>query len=389
MSESSTGKADPGVLGLERYRARLGFWQAIWATLITGGVAVAIPAAVETYKARLDRDKAREERILKEKEIELKGKEIEGKLIDSHQQYISNFLTTALNQDIELRIRFSEYFSYVSDSSRDGWKNFRERLEQRREDTRSQIHQKEKDLAQLRTSSNKLTVEQQTNLEKLERELNWLYAELGYVRKDSNVSAPAVTPTSVTTDPVSIISENEEIFRGMTIDPRRAGNIDDIVGRIVATEARKQYEAVEQATGVPWFAVGIYHHLEAGGNFKTHLNGDPLTARTTHVPQGRPSDGGPPFSWEASAIDLIQLSGIGRDPKLFSSIGGMLYLLERIDGLGYRRVGARSPAIWGCTNAYTRGRFVTDGKFDPNALSTQCGAAPILKVMIDRMIVRL
>jgi len=382
MSESSTGKGDPGVLGLERYRARLGFWQAIWATLITGGVAVAIPAAVETYKARLDRDKAREERILKEKEIE-------GKIIDQHQQYISNFLNTALNQDIELRIRFSEYFSYVSDSSRDGWKNFRERLEKRREDTRSQIHQNENDLAQLRTSSNKLTVEQQTRLEKLERELNWLYAELGYVRKDSNVSAPAVTPTSVATDPVSIIAENEEIFRGMTIDSRGAGNIDGIVGRIVATEARKQYEAVERATGVPWFAVGIYHHLEAGGNFRTHLNGDPLTARTTHVPQGRPPDGEPPFSWEASAVDLIQLSGIGRDPKLFSSIGGMLYLLERIDGLGYRRVGARSPAIWGCTNAYTRGKFVADGKFDPNVADKQCGAAPILKVMIDRMIVHL
>jgi lysozyme family protein len=177
-------------------------------------------------------------------------------------------------------------------------------------------------------------------------------------------------------------------FSAVTIDPRRTSNIDDIVGRIVATEARKQYEAVERVTGVPWFAVGIYHHLEADGNFKTHLNGDPLTARTTHVPQGRPPGGDPPFEWEASAIDLIQLSGIGRDPKSFFSIGGMLYLLERISGLGYRRNGVRSPVIWGCTNAYTRGRFLADGIFDPNAVSLQCGAAPILKVMIDRMIVQ-
>jgi hypothetical protein len=71
------------------------------------------------------------------------------------------------------------------------------------------------------------------------------------------------------------------------------------------------------------------------------------------------------------------LSGISRDPKLFSSIGGMLYLLERVTHyLGLQE----------CVHAW---KVVTDGKFDPNAVSTQCGAAPILKMMIDWMIVRL
>jgi hypothetical protein len=88
-------------LNFERYRTRLGFWQVIWGTLISGGVAVAIPAAVDAYKARLEIQKSVEDQ-------KLKAKEIEGKILDSHQQYISNFLNTALNQDIELRIRFSE-----------------------------------------------------------------------------------------------------------------------------------------------------------------------------------------------------------------------------------------------------------------------------------------
>ncbi len=40
---------------------RLGFWQAIWGTLISGGVAVAIPAAVDAYKAQLDLQKAQQD----------------------------------------------------------------------------------------------------------------------------------------------------------------------------------------------------------------------------------------------------------------------------------------------------------------------------------------
>ena len=96
-----------GELRLRGYQARLGFWQALWGTIITGGVAVAIPAAVDSYKAY-------QERRLKEQDIALKDKELQGKILDSHQLYISNFLSTALNQDIELRIRFAEYFIAIA-----------------------------------------------------------------------------------------------------------------------------------------------------------------------------------------------------------------------------------------------------------------------------------
>ncbi|MDQ3815011.1 MAG: hypothetical protein M3347_13810, partial [Armatimonadota bacterium] len=35
---------------------------------------------------------------------------------------------------------------------------------------------------------------------------------------------------------------------------------------------------------------------------------------------------------------------------------------------------------------YTKGKFVADGVFDPNAVSKQCGAAVLLRRMIDREI---
>src|SRR5262249_25174648 len=152
MSDSTP---NAGLLSLDRYRARLGFWQAIWGTLITGGVAVAIPAAVDAYKARLEIQKAQEE--------------IKLKLLDSHQQYISNFLNTALNQDIELRLRFSEYFSYVSDlENGKQWQKFNAALGTRRDRIRSDINSKEMQVERLRASRASLSVQEQIDLARLE-----------------------------------------------------------------------------------------------------------------------------------------------------------------------------------------------------------------------------
>jgi hypothetical protein len=119
----------------------------------------------------------------------LKDKELESKIL--HQSYISNFLTTALNQDIELRIRFAEYFSHVSDPRhREGWEKFHSGLVNRRNEIRNDINLREVQFDKLRAKQAPLSIEEQTQRARLERELGWNYAELGYVRKDSNVTAP-------------------------------------------------------------------------------------------------------------------------------------------------------------------------------------------------------
>ena len=62
-------------------------------------------------------------------------------------------------------------------------------------------------------------------------------------------------------------------------------------------------------TPIPWYVIGFIHKMESDMNFGTHLhNGDPLTARTVHVPTGRPVNGNPPFTWEDSAADALQLA---------------------------------------------------------------------------------
>jgi hypothetical protein len=41
----------------------------------------------------------------------------------------------------------------------------------------------------------------------------------------------------------------------------------------------------------------------------------------------------------------------------------------------------RSPYLWSMTNHYIRGKYVSDGRFDPVAVSAQAGVASILKIL--------
>ena len=176
---STEARTTQSVLSLDRYKARLGFWTAIWGTLISGGVAVAIPAAVDAYKSNLDIKKAQAE--LQVKKLEL------------NQRYVGSFVNTALNQDIELRIRFAEYFSFVSDGEhKSSWDMYYKSLLSKRSDVRNTIPTLQTRVNILKNYDNR-NIEESNELFNLSRQLDWLHAEVGYVREDSNVSIPTVS----------------------------------------------------------------------------------------------------------------------------------------------------------------------------------------------------
>lgn len=147
-------------------------------------------------------------------------------------------------------------------------------------------------------------------------------------------------------------------------------------------KSKERYQVVADAFRVPWYFVGIVHLMEGSCNFKTHLhNGDSLLKRTVNVPAGHPKQGNPPFTWEVSAIDALDLEEV-EGP--FASTGAMLDKIERFNGLGYRKKGIPSPYLWSGSNYYWRGKYVADGKFDPNAVSKQVGAAVVLKLILEQ-----
>lgn len=176
-------------------------------------------------------------------------------------------------------------------------------------------------------------------------------------------------------------AEYEDLWASITIRPEREDDVHAIVDRILLQ--RDRYTAVERDTGVPWRVVACIHSMESSLSFFGHLhNGDPLTARTVHVPAGRPRTGRPPFTWEESAIDALRMKET--DQVSTFTIPESLWYLERYNGFGYRGGGRnttppmRSPYLWSFTTHYVKGKYVADGHFDPHAISRQAGAAALL-----------
>lgn len=179
-------------------------------------------------------------------------------------------------------------------------------------------------------------------------------------------------------------AEYAQLFTKAAIRPEYAATVASVADRIVSPTHRPRYAAVAAATGVPALVVGIIHSLEAGLRFDCHLhNGDPLSARTVHVPAGRPARGEPPFAWEDSAADALCRQGLDRWTDWTQP--GLAFVLERYNGWGYRRYHPRvkSPYLWGGTTAYTAGKYVADGTWSDDAVSRQCGGMAVLRRLLE------
>jgi lysozyme family protein len=188
------------------------------------------------------------------------------------------------------------------------------------------------------------------------------------------------------------IASETSYYRNLftSLQPARAwlSRIDAIIDRVMLANRGRYSDVGRRADETPWFLVAIIHQMEGSSDFATHLhNGDPLTSRTVQVPSGRPASGNPPFSWEASAIDALTFDGVAAQDDW--TIEGLLFRLESFNGFGYRNKNIVSPYLAAQSNAWTKGKYVRDGVFDPNAGSSQIGAAVFLKRMIQRNLISL
>lgn len=186
---------------------------------------------------------------------------------------------------------------------------------------------------------------------------------------------PNVTLTS------ALRKEYEDLFNTCDILPKWVREIESTLSSLQANRTR--YERVTGTAGVPWFVVAVIHNMEAGLNFTKHLhNGDPLAKPTVQVPAGRPSGPGP-FTWEESAADALSMHNLNAATDW--SLAGTLYQLERYNGWGYRLYHPEvyTPYLWSASNHYTSGKYVADGTWSHTAVSKQCGAAVLLRRMVE------
>lgn len=168
-------------------------------------------------------------------------------------------------------------------------------------------------------------------------------------------------------------ADNLARWNAASVTPSLIPILDQVSGRLVAAKSR--YVTVALQTTVPWPVIAVIHERESSQSWLASLaQGDPWNRISIHVPAGR----GPFDSWEAAAEDAL----VDCPPHAARwgdwSIGSALTLLETYNGLGYAAHGLPSPYIWASTDQYSRGKYIADGHFDPNAVDHQLGCAALL-----------
>lgn len=201
-----------------------------------------------------------------------------------------------------------------------------------------------------------------------------------YLALTRNAVAAAGQADSETFDLPTLRLQYETLFAACKVRPEWKGQVQWYCTKLM--QYRPRYESIQKATGVPWWVVGAIHAMEGSFDFNTHLhNGDPLTARTVNVPKDRPQKGTPPFTWEVSAIDALTQDGLAGQADW--SLPATLFRLESYNGFGSRRIGINTPYLWSFSNHYEKGKFVRDRVYDPQAVSKQCGAAVMIRALVD------
>lgn len=175
---------------------------------------------------------------------------------------------------------------------------------------------------------------------------------------------------------------NDNLTRWQNAKFTRSTKINAQSAKIEAN--RPRYEVVSKATGVPWDVISVIHYRESSLNFAGVLhNGQKIIGtgkKTTLVPKGR----GPFSTWEQAAIDALANCHPHLAKNKDWSLANTLELLERYNGLGYRNKGLPSPYLWAGTDQYQKGKYVADGKYDPNHVDQQLGVAALLMKLREK-----
>lgn len=187
----------------------------------------------------------------------------------------------------------------------------------------------------------------------------------------------------------TVRADYETLFSSCRIRDDKRAKVDWYLSRLKDPSARRRYEEVAEEACVPWYFVGIIHAMEASFSFRSHLhNGDSLKRRTRHVPAGRPASGAPPFDWTISAIDALRYAKLTHLGDW--SLAAMLYRWESYNGFRSRVLHKiNTPYLWSFSNHYARGKYVSDGVWNGAAVSKQCGAAVMLKALVEEGIAKL
>jgi lysozyme family protein len=179
-------------------------------------------------------------------------------------------------------------------------------------------------------------------------------------------------------DLAALKAVNEQRWANAKLTQERAAEFTKPAQKAVDNKAR--YQAIEARTGVSWVFIAVSHYRESTQNFSRSLaQGDPWNKVSVHVPAGR----GPFASFEDAAVDALVNCAPHAATNTDWSIGGMLTLLERYNGLSYALANRPSPYIWSGTNQYKIGKVVVDHGPIEEIVDKQLGCAGLIIKMMS------
>ncbi len=230
---------------------------------------------------------------------------------------------------------------------------------------------------------------QANEVERLDRKAHSLLRRVTQVERNMTTdreasNSIAAMPSRPTFE--SIKDDYDKLFASCKIRDKNASEVAWYVTKLSDARYQKLWLEAAQEVCAPWYFVAIIHAMEASFDFKAHLhNGDPLSEQTVQVPAKRPPKWNPPSDWVSSAKDALQFDGFADQQDW--SVARTLYRWEAYNGFRSRRNGINTPYLWSFTNHYAKGKYVADGVWDPNAVSKQCGAATMLKALVEKGLV--
>jgi len=194
-SQASQANLEREKLELERYKSRHDYKKFVLGSVFIALAIAAIPPSFQLATAALEYVKSNADRQAKQQAF--------------RDDYIKEFITNALNQDIELRIRFAQYFARVStEPFREDWIAYLNDLRGVRNEIRMQIDKMEAEW-RLKTQAQQ---REEADIERLERNLAWAYKEVGYVERNRSAAGNprAPEPGRQQTRPL-----DDDFFRGV------------------------------------------------------------------------------------------------------------------------------------------------------------------------------
>ncbi len=155
----------------------------------------------------------------------------------------------------------------------------------------------------------------------------------------------------------------------------RALDVDRAAKKILEPQNIARYVAACEGTEVPPAFVGALDLRESNCDPRLGLGqGDPWSRVSTHVPRGF----GPFKSWAAAAGFYIHYDHLD-DNSSGWSIEYACWKGEAWNGFGPRVRGRATGYLWSGTSIYLGGKFVADGKWDPNVKDAQLGIVPVIQ----------